>query len=235
VNPRLDPARLYDRILFHYRAQIALLAPAGLLVFIPVAVLNAVLKPQDVEQVLVVLLSALATYVLQGMAVEAVRDLADGRRDSTLATVFGSVLPVLGSLVFAGVLVTLGVNIGLGLLLVPGLILMTLWAVVAPVVVVERLPALYALTRSRELVRGNAVVVFSVVAVTFLAQFVVWQILGVLLDGIDTTVAAVVAPLVVGALVAPLSAIAATVLYVAISAGRPDAPVVPAADAEPAA
>lgn len=233
MNPRLDPAALYHRILLHYRAQIGLLAPAGLLVFVPVAVLNAVLRPEDVEQVLVVLLSALATYVLQGMAVEAVRDLQDGRRDFTLPGLFGSIAPVFGSLAFAGILVTLGVNVGLGLLLVPGLILMTIWAVVAPVVVAERLPAFYALARSRELVRGHGVPVFSVVAAMFLAQFVAWQILAVVLEPVNATVAAAIAPLVVGALVAPLSAIAATVLYLAISAGRPDAPVVRAADGPP--
>jgi hypothetical protein len=234
VNPRrLDTARIFENLVAVYRLQFTLLAPAALLVFAPVAALNAVIKPEEVEQVFIMLVvNLLASYLLQGMAVEAVRDLQDGRRDFTIPGLFGSVVPVLGSLILAGLVVTIATGLGLALLIVPGLILLTIWAVVAPVIVIERLPALHALGRSRELVRGYGWPVFSVIAVVFLMQLIATQLLAIVLDGVDATIGAVVAVLVQGALVAPVSAIAATLIYLELNAGRPDAPVARAADAD---
>ena len=54
------------------------------------------------------------------------------------------------------------------LLIIPGLILLTIWAVFAPAIVIERIRVIDAFGRSRELVRGNGWPVFGVIIVAFL-------------------------------------------------------------------
>src|SRR6202044_3824107 len=65
--------------------------------------------------------------------------------------------------ILVSILYGVGVLIGLFLIVVPGLVLLTIWAVAAPVVVLEHPGAMAALGRSRELVRGNGWQVFGVV------------------------------------------------------------------------
>ena len=98
------------------------------------------------------------------------------------------------------------------LIIVPGLVLMTIWAVVAPVVVVERPGGLRALGRSRELVRGNGWPVFGVIVVLVLGVAIVS---GAITAGATTggTAVGIVVRVVVGVLAAPVSALAAAVLY----------------------
>ena len=59
------------------------------------------------------------------------------------------------------------------LLIVPGLFLLTIWSVVAPVVVIERPGVFAAFGRSRELVRGYGWQVFGVIVVVILIAIVV--------------------------------------------------------------
>jgi hypothetical protein len=76
----------------------------------------------------------------------------------TLGELLRAPAPVLGTLIAAGLVAGIGVLIGLVLFIVPGLVLLTWWAVVVPVVVVERPGLGPAFTRSRELVRGPRLV-----------------------------------------------------------------------------
>src|ERR1044071_9791103 len=91
----------------------------------------------------------------QGMVVGLIRDVRDGRRDTSIGGLMSGALPVLGSLIGVGILSAFGIAFGFVLLIVPGLFLITIWAVVAPVVVIERSGAVGSFGRSRELVRGN--------------------------------------------------------------------------------
>ncbi len=63
------------------------------------------------------------------------------------------------------VLFAIGVGIGFVLIIIPGLFLMTIWAVVAPVTVLERPGIFEAFGCSRELVRGNGWNVFGVIVI----------------------------------------------------------------------
>ena len=148
------------------------------------------------------------------MVVEAAEDILDGRRDHTVGSLVRSVTPVIGPLVVAGILAGIGVGIGLLLLIVPGLFLLTIWAVVAPVVVLERKGAIDAFGRSRELVKGHGWQVFGVIVVLFLLQFIVTAVIQAIANGVSDSFAAyAVSDLIVRLLVAPLSALAAAVLY----------------------
>jgi hypothetical protein len=174
MNQKLDVARVFERIFEIYRSQFTLLMPAALVLFIPVAVVNGLVAVGDVTLlgILIVLVaSTVASFWFQGMVVEAARDILDGRRDYTLGSLLSSVTPVLGALVVAGILAGLGIGIGLILLIVPGLFLLTIWAVIAPVIVVERMGAIDAFRRSRALVKGHGWQVFGVIVVLFIVQF----------------------------------------------------------------
>jgi hypothetical protein len=224
MNEKLDTARVFERILEIYRTQFTLLIPAALLVFVPVAVISGLIYAGDtgvLGALLVAAISTIATYWFQGMVVEAARDILDGRRDHTVGTLVSSVTPVLGTLIVAGILAGIAIGIGLLLLIVPGLFLLTIWAVIAPVVVIERTGAMESFGRSRELVRGSGWQVFGVIVVLFLLQFILTAVIQNIADSVsDTVTGYAVADLIVRLLVAPLSALAASVIYFELKALR---------------
>jgi hypothetical protein len=224
MNEKLDTARVFERIFEIYRDQFTLLIPAALLVFVPVAVVSGLVYAGDISIFGVALVSAvatIATYWFQGMVVEAARDILDGRRDHTIGSLVQSVTPVILPLLVAGILAGLGIGIGLILLIVPGLFLLTIWAVIAPVIVIERAGALESFGRSRELVRGNGWQVFGVIVVLFLFQFIVSSVIQALANSVsDSFGAYAIADLIVRLLVAPLSALAAAVLFFELKARR---------------
>jgi ABC-type multidrug transport system fused ATPase/permease subunit len=224
MNQKLDTGRVFERIFEIYRSQFTLLIPAALLVFVPVAVISGLIYAGDIGilgALLVAAISTIATYWFQGMVVEAARDIIDGRRDHTVGTLFSSVAPVLGALIVAGILAGLAIGLGLLLLIVPGLFLLTIWAVLAPVIVIERTGAMAAFGRSRELVRGSGWQVFGVILVLFLLQFIVTAVIQALANSVSDSFAGyAAADLVVRMLVAPLSAIAASVVYFELKALR---------------
>src|SRR5262249_16303357 len=119
---------------------------------------------------LALLIVSLALGVLyQGMVVQLVQDVQDGRRDHSVGELIRSVDAVFWPLITVSILFTIAVGIGFILLFVPGLILMVIWWVVAPVTVLERPGVLPAFGRSRDLVRGNGWNVFAVILLVFLA------------------------------------------------------------------
>jgi hypothetical protein len=218
MNAKLDTGRVFERIFQIYREQFTLLIPAALVLFIPVAILNGVLLTSGGALVglATIAIGLIATYWFQGMVVEAVVDILDGRRDHTVGSLFSSATPFLGRLIGAGVLATIIIVIGFILIIVPGLIALTFLAVVAPAVVIDRLGVTDALRRSRELVGGNAWRVFGVLVVLFLVTALVSGIVNAIGGSVsdDSFAGFAVAELIVRVLLTPLSAIAATVMYV---------------------
>jgi hypothetical protein len=218
MNAKLDTARVFERIFEVYRDQFTLLIPAALILFLPVAVLNGlVLAGGGALAALGALaIGLVASFWYQGMVVEAVVDILDGRRDHTVGSLFSSVSPFIGTLIGAGILATIIIVIGFILIIVPGLIALTFLAVVAPAVVIDRATATGALSRSRDLVRGNAWRVFGVIVVLFLITAVLNSIVNAIGGGVsdDSFAGFALADLVVRVLLTPLSAIAATVMYV---------------------
>ncbi len=223
---RLDTAAVFESVFSIYRRQASLLLPAALLVFLPVAcfaVLAAVTGSVALFIVGVVA-GVLAQFWFQGMVVEAVRDMLDGRRDFTLEGLLRSVTPVLGALVWAGVMAAIGITLGFLALIIPGLVLLTLWALIAPVIVIERRPATAAFGRSRELVRGNGWRVFGVIVVLFFIQALVGTILQSIGDSAGGDVGSGVGQLVGNVLLAPLTALAASVMYFQLTGTREAVP-----------
>ena len=218
MNAKLDTARVFERIFKIYSEQFTLLVPAALVLFIPVAILNGLVLASGGGLALLIssAIALIATFWFQGMVVEAVRDILDGRRDQTIGGLFSSTSPFIGSLLAAGDLAGLGIALGLLLLIVPWLILITIWAVIVPVIVIERSGVMDSFGRSRALVRGNGWQVFGVIVVLLLLQLIATEIVNAIVGGAsdDSFAGYAISDLVVRVLVAPLSAIAATVMYI---------------------
>src|SRR5262249_30790326 len=121
---------------------------------------------------LLTLVGAVVSLVLavlyDGMVVQLVRDVQDGRRDSSVGELFSSVSPVLLPLIGVSILAGIGIGIAFALCMVPGLFLLTFWSLVAPVTVIEQPGVFGAFGRSWELVRGYAWPVFGTIVLVFL-------------------------------------------------------------------
>lgn len=206
----LDPGLVINRALQIYRDQLAVLVPAALVVFAVQAI--AVVALSDALGVVVSLIAMVLSTFYQGMVVELVGDVQDGRRDQSIGKLFGSVAPVLITLIAASIVVGIGVAIGIVLLLIPGLYLLTIWSVVAPVIVIERPRLLDAFRRSHDLVRGNGAPVFAVILIVFVGLAVLNLLLGILTAGLGDGASAAIG-WIFNAATAPISALTAAVLY----------------------
>ncbi len=224
MTEKLDVGRTLSAVFETYRAQAAVLLPAAALVFaIPALITGLILSGGAITLTLVLLLaiSFIATFWYEGVVVQAVRDIRDGVRDLSIDGLFRSAAPVVGPLIGAGILAGLGIAVGFVLLIVPGLILLTIWALVVPVIVVERRGVIDSFKRSRELVRGNGWPVFGVVIIIIILQ----QIVSFLFQSVggvasDNAVTYGIATLVGNVLVAPLHALAAAVMFFALTRTR---------------
>jgi ABC-type multidrug transport system fused ATPase/permease subunit len=168
------------------------------------------------------------------MVVGLVKDVQDGQRDSSVGDLIDATWPVVLPLIGAGLIAGVCIGIGMFFLLVPGLFLLTIWAVIAPAIVVEHRGVIEAFGRSRELVRGNGWQVFGVLFVVFVIVVIVGAVLGAIAAGIADGVAGrIVANLIASTLTAPIGALAAATIYFALvpGDGGPEAP--PAAPPPP--
>ncbi|MGZ4228734.1 MAG: hypothetical protein ACXVTC_21210 [Solirubrobacteraceae bacterium] len=212
VQP-ISPGAVVARIWEIYSDQFSVLALTALLLY-AVQFVVYLLLPTPEGILLTVLFWALS-ILYQGMVVQLVQDVQDGRRDHSVGGLLRSVEPVFWPLLAVSLLFGLGVGIGFVLLIVPGLILTVIWSVVAPVTVLERPGVFAAFSRSQELVRGNGWNVFGVIVVVFLAVAVVSIAAGVLAAGLGSVGRALVQWAVNSAL-APITALSASVLYFAL-------------------
>lgn len=213
MSQRLDVGAVIRTVLHIYVDQAPVLMPAAAVVFVFTGILAAVLIAASPALAVVGLIVSLAaTWVFTGMVVELVADVQDGRRDASPAQLLRAVTPVVGQLILVAVVAGAGIALGFLLIIVPGLILFTVWSVAAPVVVLERPPGLRALGRSRELVRGSGWQVFAVILVLDIAAVIVASALQIAANSAGSGVGIVVR-VITGVLVAPLSALAASVLY----------------------
>jgi hypothetical protein len=233
MEDRLDGGVVIRRVFAIYVDQAPVLMPAAAVVFVFSGVLSTVLLAAGSGlAVFALLISLVATTLFTGMVVELVSDIQDGRRDSSPGQLLSAVTPVLGRLILVGIVAGAGVLVGFVLLVVPGLILITVWSVAAPVVVLERPPGLGALRRSRELVRGSGWPVFGVIILLDVAVAIVAGGAELGAESAGTGVGIVVR-VVLGVLTAPLSALAASVLYFDLRAISSSAPSVAPVESDP--
>jgi hypothetical protein len=228
-SPPLDPGAVIARALEIYREHAGILIPAALAVFSLQAIATVAVSG-DVG-IVVNLVSLVLGTLYQGMVVELVRDVQDGRRDASIGQLFASIAPVVLTLLAVGIIYGVGVGIGIALLLIPGLYLATIWAVSAPVVVLERRGVIATFQRSQALVRGHGWQVFTVVLIVVVGVNVVSLIVALLAAGLGDVGEAAV-QWIVNAAVAPLTGLTAAVLYLSLRAAAGEPPVAAGATAE---
>jgi len=178
----------------------------------------AIVLPTSLALSLVVVFWALS-ILYQGMVVELVQDVQDGRRDHAVSQLLRSVEPVFWPLAAVSILFGIGVAIGFVLVIIPGLILLVLWSVVAPVTVLERPGVFAAFGRSREIVRGNGWNVFGVIVIVFVIVFLISIAAGLAVSGLGSVGRALI-QWGVDSAVAPVAALSGSVLYFELQPGR---------------
>jgi hypothetical protein len=214
MKRKLDVGGTLSQIFSTYGDQAGVLLPVAFGLFLLVAVINGILAGSFILFPLALAVSVVAGTLYQGMVVGLVRDVQDGRRDSSVGQLIEATWPVVLPLIGAGILAGLGIGVGFLLFVVPGLILLTIWSVIAPVIVVERSGVIDAFRRSRALVEGNGWQVFGVIFVVFLITAAAGVILGLIGAGIsDSFGMRVLVNVIVSTLTAPIAALAASIIY----------------------
>jgi hypothetical protein len=209
---QISPGAVISRIWAIYRDQFAVLLGTALVLYGLQFVVYLLIPGSGIA--LTILFWALS-ILYQGIVVELVQDIQDGRRDHSIGDLIRSVEPVFWPLAAVSILFGIGLGIGFILLIIPGLILMVIWAVVAPVTVLERPGVFAAFGRSQQLVRGNGWNVFAVIVLVFLAVAVIGVAAGLLAGSLGSLGRALV-QWAVNAALAPITALSASVLYFAL-------------------
>jgi hypothetical protein len=214
MNHKLDVGGTLSEVFSIYGAQAGVLLPLAFWLFLVVAIVNGLIGTHLALLPIALAVGTIAGTFYQGAVVGLVRDIQDGRRDSSTGELINSAMPVVLPLIGAGLLAGIGIGIGTFLLVVPGLILATIWAVIAPVIVVERSGVFGSFGRSRELVRGNGWPVFGVIFVTFIIVFVGSLVFGAIASAIASgPLIRIVFSALASTITAPVSALVAAVLY----------------------
>jgi len=234
MNRKLDVGSTLSQIFSIYGQQAGVLLPLAFGIFLVVAIVTGLLAGSVLLSLVAFAVSVVAGTLYQGMVVSLVRDVQDGTRDSSAGQLVEETWPVVLPLIGAGILAGIGIAIGLVLLVVPGLILLTIWSVIAPVIVVEHSGVIDAFGRSRALVKGNGWQVFGVIVVVFLITAIVSFVLRAIGVGISDSFAMLALfSLIASTVTAPITALAASVIYFNLLAlqGETATEPVPASDA----
>ena len=159
------------------------------------------------------LVSIVAAFVLQATLVKAVQDVRDGHTDLSISQTVNEALPYLASVAGASILAGIAITIGLLLLIVPGLFLITIWAVIVPVIIIERSGALASFERSRQLVRGHGWHVFGTLVLVYIIMLVVNIALGLIFLALPHVLGEGLSSVISGTLISPFLALVVTLVY----------------------
>jgi len=154
-----------------------------------------------------------AAFLLQATLVKAVQDVRDGRADLSISETVSAALPYIWPVAGASILAGIGIAIGLFLLIVPGLFLITIWAVIVPVIVIERSAVLACFGRSRELVRGRGWHVFGTLVLVYLIMVGVNIVLGLIFRALPHVLGSGLSAIISGTLISPFLALVVTLVY----------------------
>jgi hypothetical protein len=242
MGGKLDVGDTLGEVFSIYRDQAGVLLPIAFWLFLAVAIVDGLSRGNFALFPLVVVVSTVAGTLYEGMVVNLVRGVRDGlarddrdrRSESSMGDLVRSAMPFLLPLIGAGVLSGIAIGIGLVAFVVPGLFLITIWAVIAPVIVIERRGVMEAFGRSRQLVRGYGWPVLG----TVLVGYLIAVIGGVILNSIAVSIAdgplvRIVFSAIASTVTAPIVALVAAVLYYRLRGLEAAAIVAPAEPSAP--
>jgi hypothetical protein len=221
---RIEPGRIVGEVFRIYREQAGVLLPVAIVLFAINAIVAYIFQDGALAFIAAVV-SIVVSVFYQGMVVQLVRDVIDGRRDNSVGDLLRSVSPVVLTLIVVSILAAFALAIGFILLILPGLWLLTIWAVIAPAVVVERAGVFEAFGRSRRLVKGHGWQVFGVIVIVFLILLVVGIVTAILIAAVGDVGGAIIG-WALNVFTAPITALVAAVLYFAlrVAHGEPARP-----------
>jgi hypothetical protein len=197
-----------------YRAHARHLLTIAFVIYVAAAILAGVLALAGTFGALLgSVVELFAAFLLQAALVKAVQDVRDGRVDLSISETVSAVTPNLWSVAAASILAGIAITIGLILVIVPGLWLITIWAVIIPVIVIERSGALASFERSRQLVRGHGWHVFGTLVLVFVILIVVDIVLGVIFLALPIVLRSGLSTIISGTLIAPFLALVVTLIY----------------------
>ncbi len=219
-------AVLSDALAVYRRLWRRSVVVAGL-VFLVVALAEALAEraPTLGTTLVSLVLALVGGLLVQGALVEIVRDLHEGRPAAPVAQVYDRTRGRLGTLVGASFLYGIGVVLGFLLLIVPGLIAVARWALVVPLVMIERRGVREAFARSSQLVRGRTGRVLVLVIVANVLTSVTATAITAAFSFLPSFWAAWIGGTVAGALAVPFEAHVLTVLYYTLT--EPERPLLP--------
>jgi len=197
-----------------YKAHARHLLVLAFVIYLGAAVVAALLGlAGGIGDLLGLVANMFAAFLLQASLVKTVQDERERHREMTIAGTVNAAMPFLIPVALVSIVAGIAIAVGMVLLVVPGLWLMTIWAVIIPVIVIERSGAFESFGRSQALVRGRGWHVFFTLVLVYIIQLIADYILtrifsalpGAFRDGLGTVIS--------GTLIAPFLAIVVTLIY----------------------
>ncbi len=206
-----------------YKAYAKHLLAIAFVIYLVTAIIVALLALTGtlIGAVFALLLDLVATFLLQATLVKAVQDVRDGRADMNIRETVTAAVPFIWPVFAASFLAGIGIAIGLFLIIVPGLFLITIWAVIVPVIVIEQSGALASFGRSRQLVRGHGWHVFGTLVLTFIILIVVDFVLGAIFLALPHSLSQGLSSIISGTIVSPFIALVVTLIYYRLAGSPP--------------
>ena len=209
-----------------YRAHARHLLAIAFVLYVAAAVLTALLSLAGVIGTLLgSIVELFAAFLLQAALVKAVQDVRDGRADMSISETVSAAVPYLWSVAGASLIAGIAITIGLVLLIVPGLWLITIWAVIVPVIIIERTGALASFGRSRQLVQGYGWQVFGTLVLVFVIMIVADIVLGIIFLALPLIWRSGLSTIISGTLVAPFLALVVTLIYYRLTVAKGAQPI----------
>jgi hypothetical protein len=224
---RIDAGRVIGEAFSTYQSQAGTLLGGALLVIGSTSAIDLLLGLSGRLFLVLagVIVGLIGQVLYTGYVVKLVQDLRDGRLDQNMSELFSAAAPYVGALIINGIFYGIAVACGFFLFIVPGLILITIWAAVAPSIVAEGRGPFEAFGRSRELVRGNGWNVFFTIVLAFLivvAVSIVFTLVGAAIGDAGRVVLGTIGNI----LVIPIIALVASILFFDLGGGETSAPPV---------
>jgi hypothetical protein len=231
-GPKLRVGDVLNEVFAHYQENFGVLIPTAFWLFLGASILAGIAGSSFVLVAIAAVLALAVGTLYQGMVVSLVAAKRAGRPTPSVSELFSSVSPVLPTLLSTSVIAAVGVFFGFVFFIVPGCILLTIWAVVAPAVVIERRNVSGAFTRSQELVRDFGWPVFGASISAALIAGIATLILGNIGEAIaGGPFLRIVFSALAATFAAPITALVAAVLYYRLLAIKGAAD--PTRDADP--
>ncbi len=227
MKRNIDVGTVVDKVFKTYQKYFVVLISIAAILFLINAAFSLAGRDSVWLSLIGTVISIIVSQLYTGVVVEVVNDTRDGELDASMGGLFRQVTPVLLTLVLASILAGIAIGIGLVLCIIPGVILLTLWAVLAPAIVVERRGVFDAMSRSWDLVKPNFWQTLGVIVVFWIVTLVIGGLAALLVSG-GGTIVAVLVSWIVSFLLAPLTALASAILFFELRAveGTEPAPVV---------